>query len=246
MIKTGLDTLRSVLTWLARIVFREVDGRHYSAVIPEAMFSPWNTDESFRKVHHRILGYTTIDIYRCYELWHLVGQVAHLSGDILEVGAWRGGSGCLLAARAGQLGLPASVFLCDTFKGVVKAGRHDNRYRGGEHADSTSEIVTKLAYELELTNVVVLEGVFPEETGQRIEGHRFRLCHIDVDVYQSARHIMDWVWPRMPLGGLVVFDDFGFPNTQGIRRLVEELKPERGFCCVQNLNGHALVVKTLG
>jgi hypothetical protein len=26
---------------------------------------------------------------------------------------------------------------------------------------------------------------------------------------------------------------------------VEELSPKQGYCCVQNLNGHAVVIKTM-
>jgi O-methyltransferase len=34
---------------------------------------------------------TFVDVYRLYELWQVLEQVAHLDGDILEVGVWRGG-----------------------------------------------------------------------------------------------------------------------------------------------------------
>ena len=225
---------------------RGVDGRDYSVVIPHALLSPWNTDEPFKTIHDKITVFTNVDIYRCYELWHLVGEVAHLTGDIIEVGVWRGGTGCLMAARSEQLGGNAKVFLCDTFKGVVKAGQYDNSYKGGEHSDTSRELVAKLASDLNLTNVVLLQGIFPEESGHDIEGRQFRLCHIDVDVYQSAKDILDWAWPRMPVGGVVVFDDYGFHTCHGIRKLVDELRPEEGYCRVQNLNGHAVVVKTLG
>ena len=32
------------------------------------------------------------------------------------------------------------------------------------------------------------------------------LCHIDVDVYQSARDTVEWVEPRLTSGGAIVFD----------------------------------------
>jgi hypothetical protein len=77
-------------------------------------------------------------------------------------------------------------FLCDTFKGVVKAGNQDLHYRGGEHADTSMDTVRQLATDMGLGNVELLEGIFPDATGDRIKDRQFSLCHIDVDVYESA------------------------------------------------------------
>jgi O-methyltransferase len=242
--KSGVAVLRATLTFLARILLKEVDGKEYSVIVPEALLSRWNIDGPFRAAYQKCRKNTTVDIYRCYELWLLVGQVAHLKGDLLEVGVWRGGTGCLLAARASQLGADATVFLCDTFKGVVKTGELDNLYKGGEHANTSPEVVKRLASDLGLDNVVVLEGIFPDETGHSLEQRTFRLCHIDVDVYQSAKDVVAWVWPRLPIGGVIVFDDYGFPYSQGITRLVDELSKEGEYLTIVNLNGHAVIVKT--
>ena len=47
-------------------------------------------------------------------------------------------------------------------------------------------------------------------TGASLATKRFRFCDIDVDVFQSAKDILDWIWPRMVIGGVVVYDDYGF------------------------------------
>ena len=73
---------------------------------------------------------------------------------------------------------------------------------------------------------------------------RFCLCHIDVDVYDSALHVLEWVWPRMPVGGVVVFDDYGFSSCTGVTQLVNDRMAQRGALTLHNLNGHAVIVKT--
>lgn len=121
------------------------------------------------------------------------------------------------------MGSSEPVYLCDTFTGVVKASAKDNLYAGGEHSDTSAETVSKLLASMELRNAQLLKGIFPEETGPAIPSNeRFRFCHLDVDVYESARDVLDWVWPRLSVGGVVVFDDFGFASCLGIRDLVEE------------------------
>ena len=119
------------------------------------------------------------------------------------------------------------VYLCDTWKGVVKTGAIDTYYRDGKHDDASPRMVEKLVAELGLRNVELLQGVFPDETGEQIADRTFRLCHCDVDVYQSAKDVLDWVWPRLSPGGVVVFDDYGFPACPGVTKLVDEQRMRR-------------------
>src|SRR5262249_46770479 len=155
----------------------------------------WNCDPAFLETFVSIREFTLVDLYRCFELWELVRQSSKLqSGAIIEVGVWKGGTGALIAKAAHSLGLNAPVYLCDTFRGVVKAGQHDTYYKGGEHADASVLGVRRLLDSLDLRHVQILEGVFPEDTGSNLEHETFRFCHIDVDVYQSAKDILTWLW----------------------------------------------------
>ncbi len=89
----------------------------------------------------------------------------------------------------------------------------------------------------------MLQGIFPDDTGNKIAGETFRLCHIDVDVYQSAKDVLEWVWPRLSSQGVVVFDDYGFPACPGVTELVNEQRMRDDRLVLHNLNGHGLVVK---
>jgi O-methyltransferase len=180
---------------------------------------------------------------RLYELWRLAGQVGTLDGDAIEVGCWRGGAGCLIAHRIAQHSPTARTYLCDTFEGVVKAGVDDPTYRGGEHADASPEGVRDLASRLQLGTVEVLTGTFPDETGQVVEDKRFKFVHMDLDVYQGSRDAFEWLLPRLVVGSVIVFDDYGFALTGGARKFVDELESNPDFVTVRNLNGHAVVVR---
>lgn len=219
-------------------------GDNHERIVTKATYAPWLSDPEFTRTYLTCRDNTLIDKYRCYELWQLVGEAAKLpAGALLEVGVWRGGSGALICKKAKLLGLKEPVYLCDTFTGVVKAGDKDSSYVGGEHADTSRGEVERLLARLGLDNARILEGVFPEQTGQAAEG-RIRFCHSDVDVYQSTRDIIDWVWPRLVPGGIMVFDDYGFSRTDGITRVVEEAGRRRDCAAIYNLNGHAVMIKT--
>lgn len=216
----------------------------YQRVTPVADYAPWATDQEFVEAYGVIKPYTLVDIYRCYELWSLVAQSAKLEGSILEVGVWRGGTGALIASKAALCGITEKVYLCDTFTGVVKVTAQDSSYHGGEHADTSMQVAEELLYKrLQLKNVEILQGVFPENTGPLVENERFRFCHIDVDVYQSAKDITAWIWDKMAIGGIMVYDDYGMFECDGVTRCVQEQQSSRDRLIVHNLNGHAVIIK---
>jgi len=214
-------------------------------VLPGATYSPWNKDNSFQAMFASIEEFTLVDKYRCYELWKLIEQIAKLeNGSIIEIGVWRGGTGALIAKQAKNCGIEDRVFLCDTFTGVVKAGAEDSAYKGGEHADTSRQAVEELIFNrMNLANVEILEGIFPDQTGHRIEDMQFRFCHIDVDAYQSAKDIVDWIWNKMVPGGIMVYDDYGFYGCDGITKYVEEQMMSKDRLVIHNLNGHAIILK---
>ena len=217
----------------------------YEPVFPVTTYAPWLTDADFRRVFAQVEPFTLVDVYRCYELWQLLAEVQHVPGAVLEVGTWRGGTGALLAHRARQLGRRGPVYLCDTFTGVVKAGPHDSTYTGGEHADATASQVRQVLGRVGAEHAELLTGIFPEETGHLVDNQLIAFCHIDVDVYQSAADVLAWLWPRLAVGGLVVFDDYGFRSCDGITRLVNEHRSRPDARVIHNLNGHAVLVKMM-
>jgi O-methyltransferase len=217
-------------------------GAHEMAY-PIATYAPWKSDAQFDRVYKAIRKHTFVDVWRCHELWTLLGELREVPGAILEVGVWRGGTGALLGARAKGLELDETVYLCDTWTGVVKTTDVDTYYRDGKHDDTSRAIVERLVADMGLANVELLEGIFPDETGDRIAGETFRLCHCDVDVYESAKGVLDWVWPRLSPGGVVVFDDYGFSACPGVTKLVDEQRMRDDRLVLHNLNGHGILVK---
>jgi O-methyltransferase len=217
-------------------------GAHEMAY-PLSTLAPWQVDDDFRRVFQAVRHNTLVDIWRCHELWTMVGEVLDVPGAIVEVGVWRGGTGAIMASRAAQLGIAETLYLCDTWEGVVKTTDVDTYYRDGKHDDTSLDIVTRLVSELGLTNVTTLQGIFPDETADRIDEDTFRMAHIDVDVYQSAKDVFDWVWPRLSPHGVVVFDDYGFPACPGVAKFVDEQRMLDDRLVIHNLNGHGIVIK---
>jgi hypothetical protein len=59
---------------------------------------------------------------------------------------------------------------------------------------------------------------------------RFCFVHIDVDLYQPTRDSLEFFYPRMSPGGMIVCDDYGYVNCPGAKQACDELAadwPER-------------------
>lgn len=226
------------------LVRREaVSSGAHGMVYPVSTYSPWITDDAFQRVYRAVRKSTLVDEWRCWELWSLLGELVDIPGGVIEVGVWRGGSGAIMASRARALQIAEPVALCDTWEGVVKTGEVDTYYRDGKHDDTSRAIVEELVRRLGLTNVELLQGIFPDQTGDRIADRTFRLVHVDVDVYQSAKDVFEWAWPRLSVGGVAVFDDYGCAACPGVTRFVDEQAGRPDRLVLHNLNGHGIIVK---
>lgn len=224
-----------------------IDGLNYGFSFPSANYTPWQSDSAFMNIYDQIKNNTLVDIYRCYELWQLVHKVSTLDphAAILEVGVWRGGTAAIMARQLACVKSKANLYLADTFSGVAKAGVNDSFYSGGEHSDTSQYVVEDLLKnKSHYPYYKILKGVFPEDTADKILiSEQFGLCHIDVDVYDSAKDILEWVWNKLIPGAVVVFDDYGFHTCTGVTKLVEEYRHQPDRQIIHNLNGHALMIK---
>lgn len=224
--------------------YHKKDEGEYEAIFPDGTYAPWKNDKSFQALFKHIKDNTLLDLYRLWQLYYQLQQVKDIEGAIVEIGSWRGGSGFLLAAA----GHNKTVYLCDTFTGVVKANdTYDPRYRGGEHSDTSLETVEALFHsagtDFNLSEYHILQGIFPDDTGGKLAAEKIALVHIDVDVYQSAKDSLSFLWPKMPSGALVVFDDYGFQACAGVRHFVTEVETWPDARVVPLLSGQAIVVK---
>lgn len=234
------DERKRLINTLRETKFSQLDaGITHQQIIPFSSYAPWEDDAEFNEVYHIIYENTLVDKYRCYELWSLAQQMKDEDADIIEVGAWRGGTAGILA-RANKRG-KGKLYIADTFTGVVKAGSDDTLYKGGEHADTSQEIVIQLLNRLKIDEYNLMLGIFPDDF-KDFPSKKIKFCHIDVDTYLSAKGILDFIWPILIKGGVIVFDDYGFFGCEGVTKFVNQLNLDDARF-IYNINGHAILIK---
>jgi O-methyltransferase len=149
-------------------------------------------------------------------LVRLMESIKDLNGDVAEVGVYKGGSALLISRTL----INDRIFLFDTFEGMPESNENDNYHKKGDFNDTSYEEVVKLFSENK--NIFVYKGCFPRENSEIISDKKFKLVHLDVDIYDSYKECLDFFYDKMVTGGIMVFDDYSASSCLGAKKAVDE------------------------
>jgi predicted O-methyltransferase YrrM len=168
------------------------------------------------------------------QLMLALSAVSKVPGDVAEVGAFRGVSAKLLACVAPQ----RTLHLFDTFEGLPEPGEKDSKlfYRGQYRASEA-----KLREYLAGCNVRIYKGLFPA-TASPVMNQSFAFVHLDADLYQSIKDSLEFFYPRMEKGGIILAHDFA-PRCEGVYRAFQEFFSERPEPVIELTGNQAMIVK---
>ncbi len=144
-----------------------------------------------------------------------------LGGVMAEVGVFQGCSAKLISLA----GRPSELHLFDTFEGLPEPDRDERRAMRRGHYAASLEAVR--AYLADQPNIVFHKGCFTGE-GVRCADRAFSFVHLDVDLKQGTRACLEFFYPRMLPGGVILSHDYSY--LDGVREAFAEFlagRPER-------------------
>ena len=105
------------------------------------------------------------------------------------------------------------------------------------------EIVSLITRPIKPTIIILYYYIliFPDEFKEPI--NKISFIHCDVDVYNSCKDIIDYCLPYTSIGSIIVFDDYGFDGCEGVTSFCDEMRSNKEFHFIHNLNGHAIFIK---
>jgi O-methyltransferase len=142
-------------------------------------------------------------------------RVSKLDGAVAEVGVYQGGSAMELSKALPE----KQLHLFDTFKGMPKTNPKIDGHRKGDFGDTSLEDVKRLFQKR--INVHIWPGLFPDSAEELTEDE-FCLVHVDVDIYKSTKAVIEFFWPKLVSGGVMVFDDYNSIKCEGTNKAVDE------------------------
>ncbi len=158
-----------------------------------------------------------------YQVMMFARRTSKIPGDIAEVGAYKGASAKLIAhAAPGR-----SIHLFDTFEGLPPLQDIDrSAFKDGQYPADLADVTKYLS---SFPQVTLYKGLFPKTAGP-ITAKKFSFVHLDVDLYQSTKDALEFFFPRMSKGGVIISHDY--MTAEGVRKAVDDFmkdKPEAVF-----------------
>lgn len=211
---------------------------------PKPAALPADYDDEAKEIIRAVKPYTMTSPERLNAFILATRHVVrhNIPGDIVECGVWRGGS--MQACAKALLALGESdrdLHLFDTFEGMPPPTAEDLR-RDGKSAE---DLLAAQGKDRPIWAIASLDDVqagfeqvpYPGERVHYVQGmvedtvpqqapEQISILRLDTDWYASTKHELEFLYPRLVSGGVLLIDDYGY--WQGSRQAVDEFLEKTG------------------
>ena len=195
----------------------------------------WKTQKEFQEIYQSVQDKSLVDEQRFFILYQLVNQTNSIEGDIAEIGVYKGGTAKLISSISNK-----KLYLFDTFSGMPETDSKIDIHKKGDFSDTT--IIQVKEFLKDNDNVFFYPGIFPK-TAKSVSNCIFSFVHVDIDIYQSAVDCCDFFYDRLSSGGIMVFDDYGWPTCPGVKKAVDDFFSDKPEIPCYLPTGQSLVIK---
>ncbi len=169
-----------------------------------------------------------------FTVYSLARSQSALAGEMAEVGVYQGCSAKIISVASGA----KTLHLFDTFAGLPSPHADEqDRMRTGHYAASLPSVRAFLADE---SNVRFYPGLFPQ-TAAPVRDVRFSFVHLDVDLKSSTMGCLEFFYPRMVPGGVILTHDYSY--LDGVREAFEEFLADKPEFTIELATSQAMLVK---
>lgn len=171
-------------------------------------------------------------------LINLLDAVRTVPGALAECGVYRGHTLIALALHLRQKGPDRMVYGFDSFEGFgdtilgdldLERSEVDPQMRASGFSDTSYKLVADKARRFGLSGVRLVAGYF-ETSLRTCTEDRFAFVHLDGDTYGAYKTCLEYFYPRLSTGAIVVFDEYNDPPWPGCKQAVDEFlqgRPEK-------------------
>ena len=177
---------------------------------------------------------TLMSAFEAYYVYSLARAQAGLQGSFAEVGAFKGASAKLISEVKGD-----KVFrIFDTFEGLPEPGKEDRGvHEKGNYACSLEAVQQYLeGYE----NLHFYKGIFPD-SAKDVEEDKYAFAHFDVDLYEGTLGCLEYFYPRMVPGGVMLSHDYDI--LAGVEQAFQEFFADKPESIIEQPTTQCMVIK---
>ncbi|KAA3646335.1 MAG: methyltransferase [Chloroflexi bacterium] len=207
----------------------------------------WITDQEFLKIWGEFPENKSSKIIheRKFNLYNLAKAQRQVVGDLAECGVHRGSSSFLMLAATEGTG--KHLFGFDSFEGLSKPKEEDKVDKARLAKWKENDLAIGMNYAS--SNLERFSGrysLFKAWIPQRfneIKDSIFSMVHIDVDLYEPTLDSLDFFYPRLQNGGIIICDDYGSEICPGAKKAMDEFAIQHGTSVTHLTTGQGIIFK---
>lgn len=205
-------------------------------------------EDLHKDIWAKVSGNTMTSKDRIFGLIEAVKYISKnkIEGSIVECGVWRGGSMMAVAETLKHTGdTGRELYLFDTFEGMSEPTVDDADYKDEsaqsrlDKEDKNKKASHTWAYStLETVQAGMANTSYNNSKIHYIKGkvedtipgtlpEKIALLRLDTDWYESTRHELNHLFPRLVKGGVLIIDDYGY--WKGARKAMDEYIAEHNI-----------------
>lgn len=164
---------------------------------------------------------------RAYNLARYYEYASSLPGNKVECGVFKGFSAlmcCHIDKKLDSSFDGSGLFLCDSFAGLSQPTREDlvsvhngsvtQEFWSHNQGHFAADLTQVASHFSDFPRVTFLKGWIPPVLDELPET-TWAFVHIDVDLYEPTMACLEYFFPRLTRGAVIVNDDFGSPSFPG-------------------------------
>lgn len=180
---------------------------------------------------HTMVGLHRLDnLNECLDTVRKTGVL----GDFIETGVWRGGVCIFMSVYNKLYDMGRKVYVTDSFQGLPPPDKkYPNDTNDKHHTVKIFSVGRKqVEYNFSLynaldENVIFLEGWFKDTVINNSDIGKLSILRLDGDMYGSTIEVLDGVYDKLQVGGIIIVDDYG--SLSGCRRAVNDFRRDRNI-----------------
>ena len=161
-----------------------------------------------------------------------------IDGAMVECGVWKGGSSMAMALTLKKIGAEnRELYLYDTFSGMsaptdvdvsIGGAKAHEKFADKKISEDASKWCSSTLEEVKnnvlstgynIENINFIEGKVEDTIPDNIPKD-IAILRLDTDWYESTKHELTHLFPRLKPNGVLIIDDYG--HWQGARKAVDE------------------------
>ncbi|VTR93087.1 Uncharacterized protein OS=Candidatus Nitrospira defluvii GN=NIDE3429 PE=4 SV=1: TylF [Gemmata massiliana] len=195
----------------------------------------------------RSLGLPEPEIeWRTHILCWAARHALRLEGDFVECGVGYGFSSLVLCHYLDFNSTHRRFFLFDTFAGIPEAqmSATERTERLSDNRQMYPECFSTVVNTFEpFPKVQLVRGCVPQTLSQ-VEISKVSYLHIDMNIAAPELAAIEYFWPKLTPGAVVVFDDYGWEKYAEQQQILDAFARREGVMIATLASGQGLLIKS--